>query len=80
MAKNVPCRASFQTFLSPWKLASILPTSLSHQQEGVAIILKSGQISNLKTGNELRKKRSAGLPSGPDTLEIFKEEVTGSAD
>lgn len=44
------------------------------------MILKSGQISNMKTGNELRKKRSASLPSRPDTLEIFKEEVTGPAD
>ena len=39
------------------------------------IIIKSGQVSNIKTGNELRKRWSAGLPSLPGTLEVFKGKV-----
>lgn len=52
------------------------PELLSHQlKRGMEIMIKSGQISDIKTGNELRKRWSAGLPSLPGTLEIFKAKV-----
>lgn len=34
-----------------------------HSERQMGIIMKSGQISNSKTGNKLRKTRTAGLPS-----------------